>query len=158
MYLACRHIKPNGIRCESPALRGHAFCYFHSKLHSATRIGIMDDLRLPLPEDAAAIQFSIAQISEALLASRIDSKHAAQLLWGLQIASQTIPRSCRNDLETIPSLTVNKEGEELAPVARICNGWDDCGTCKFQDGCTNFHHRIFDQEEDEDESDDEHEE
>src|SRR5208283_4342760 len=103
MYLACRHIKPNGLRCESPALRGHSFCYFHSKLHSATRIGIMDDFRLPLPEDAAAIQLSIAQISEALLASRIDSKRVAQLLWGLQIAIQTIPRSTAFDPESVQS-------------------------------------------------------
>ncbi len=53
MFLACRHIKPNGVRCESPALRGHSFCYFHAKLHSTTRIGVSDDFRLPLPEDAA---------------------------------------------------------------------------------------------------------
>jgi hypothetical protein len=143
MYLACRHIKPNGTRCQSPALRGHAFCYFHSRLHSTTRIGIMDDVRLPLPEDAAAIQLSIARISEALLASRIDCKHAAQLLWGLQIASQTVPRGAERDPESIPSLTVNKDGEELAPVARICNGFDSCKNCKFADGCTNLEHYIY---------------
>ena len=158
MYLACRHIRPNGIRCESPALRGHAFCYFHSKLHSTTRIGVTDDFRLPLPEDAATIQFSIGRIFDALLAKRIDSKQAAQFLWGLQIASQTISRNKRNDLETIPSLTVNKDGEELAPVARICNGLDDCSTCKYEDGCTNFEHRMYEKRKDKDESDEEDEE
>jgi len=158
MYLACRHIRPNGIRCESPALRGHAFCYFHSKLHSTTRIGVTDDFRLPLPEDAATIQFSIGRIFDALLAKRIDSKQAAQFLWGLQIASQTISRNERNDLETIPSLTVNKDGEELAPVARICNGLDDCSTCKYEDGCTNFEHRMYEKRKDKDESDEEDEE
>jgi len=130
MYLACRHIKPNGVRCESPALRGHAFCYFHSKLHSTTRIGIEDDFRLPLPEDAAAIQLSIARTFEALLASRIDSKKAAQLLWGLQIAAQIIPRANGSNPASIHSLTVDKDGEELAPEARICNGFDNCKSCK----------------------------
>jgi hypothetical protein len=154
MYLACRHIKPNGVRCQSPALRGHAFCYFHSKLHSTTRIGIMDDFRLPLPEDAGAIQFSIAQIFEALLASRIDSKQAAQLLWGLQIATQTIPRSNRSDPESIHSLTVNKEGEELAPEARVCNGLDNCEGCKYADGCTNLKHYIYEHEDELDADDD----
>jgi hypothetical protein len=31
MYMACRHIEPNGPRCKSPALRGGSFCYFHAR-------------------------------------------------------------------------------------------------------------------------------
>ena len=153
MYLACRHIKPNGVRCESPALRGHAFCYFHSKLHSATSIGIWDDIKLPLPEDTAAIQLSIAQISAALLASRIDSKRAAQLLWGLQIAIQTIPRGIQFDPESIESLTHTKDGEELAPETRICNGFDKCKGCRYADGCTDLE-RFIQNDDEEDEDDD----
>jgi hypothetical protein len=153
MYLACRHIKPNGVRCQSPALRSHAFCYFHSKLHSATRIGFADDFRLPLPEDAAAIQISIGRIFEALLASRIDSRQSAQLLWGLQIASQTIPRGNRDNPESIHSLTVNKDGEELAPEARVCNGLDNCKGCKYRDGCTNMQRYISDFPDDDDDDD-----
>jgi len=30
----CRHIKTNGRRCCSPALRTRAFCYFHEKSHA----------------------------------------------------------------------------------------------------------------------------
>jgi hypothetical protein len=29
MYMHCRHIKTNGLRCESPALKGSQFCYDH---------------------------------------------------------------------------------------------------------------------------------
>jgi hypothetical protein len=29
----CRHLKANGIRCQSPALSGETFCYFHARLH-----------------------------------------------------------------------------------------------------------------------------
>lgn len=29
----CRHLKTNGIRCQSPALNGETFCYFHLRLH-----------------------------------------------------------------------------------------------------------------------------
>ena len=154
MYLACRHIKPNGLRCESPALRGHAFYYFHSKLQSATSIGSMDDIRLPLPEDTAAIQLSIAQISAALLASRIDSKKAAQLLWGLQIAIQTIPRGLTFDPESVQSLTRTKDGEELAPETRICNGLDKCKGCQYADTCTDIQRYINDDDDDEDEDED----
>ena len=113
----------------------------------------MDDFRLPLPEDAAAIQLSIAQISEALLASRIDSKRVAQLLWGLQIAIQTIPRSTAFDPESVQSLTRNKEGDELAPETRICNGFDRCKGCQYADGCTSLERYIQD-DDDEDDDDD----
>ncbi|HYL13004.1 MAG TPA: hypothetical protein VEV41_08205 [Terriglobales bacterium] len=27
----CEHIKNDGIRCGSPALRGRSFCYFHKR-------------------------------------------------------------------------------------------------------------------------------
>ncbi len=33
-YAICRHIKTNGIRCQSPALASETFCYFHAGLHS----------------------------------------------------------------------------------------------------------------------------
>jgi hypothetical protein len=29
----CRHLKTNGLRCQSPALNGELFCYFHGRLH-----------------------------------------------------------------------------------------------------------------------------
>ena len=29
----CRHLKTNGFRCQSPALNGETFCYFHLRLH-----------------------------------------------------------------------------------------------------------------------------
>ena len=32
MTTICRHIKLNGERCGSPALRDQAFCYFHRTL------------------------------------------------------------------------------------------------------------------------------
>jgi hypothetical protein len=29
LFPTCRHIKPNGVRCGSPALRGKPLCYYH---------------------------------------------------------------------------------------------------------------------------------
>jgi len=37
MYQLCRHIKTNGQRCQSPALLGSAFCYFHSRVHTMAK-------------------------------------------------------------------------------------------------------------------------
>jgi hypothetical protein len=33
----CRHIKSNGLRCGSPALRDQARCYFHHRAHQHTK-------------------------------------------------------------------------------------------------------------------------
>jgi hypothetical protein len=33
MYPECRHVKPSGELCTSPALHGSHWCYFHKRLH-----------------------------------------------------------------------------------------------------------------------------
>jgi hypothetical protein len=163
MYMSCRHIKTNGERCKSPALRGHAFCYFHAKLHCATRIGVMDNVQLPIPEDAKSIQLSLAQIFAALLSSRIDVKHSAQLLWGLQIAIQSLDRqpSEPDEIEPVRFLTRTKDGEELAPIQECCDDDDNCDECESADECPDYHGEGRDDEEncdeDEDDGDDEEE-
>jgi hypothetical protein len=153
MYLACRHIKPNGLRCKSPALRNQVFCYFHSQLHSAKKVSVMDNLELPLPEDPAAIQISIARISQALLCGNIDGKRAGQLLYGLQLAAQTIKLG-RDDPESIGSIAVGDGGEELAPEQRICNGLDNCKECPYAATCTNTLQRYLNLHADDDEDED----
>ena len=109
----CRHVKTNGRRCKSPSLGLSAFCYFHSRLHrrhknllenapallennsnpTSSATGqpqyLPDPLELELPplEDAESIQVSISLLVAALARNRIDSKRAAVLLYGLQLAS-----------------------------------------------------------------------
>jgi hypothetical protein len=36
----CRHIKTNGHRCQSPALTGETFCFFHARLHRDHRAAL----------------------------------------------------------------------------------------------------------------------
>ena len=90
MYLVCRHIKSNGIRCGSPALRGNAFCYYHCKSHAASRIGSMDNVYLPVGEDPAAIQIALSQTIQAMLAHRITTKQAGLMLYSLGVASSVL--------------------------------------------------------------------
>jgi hypothetical protein len=149
MYMACRHIKPNGVRCKSPALSGHAFCYFHSKLHSTTKRSFLDDFKLPVIEDTAALQVAISQICDALLSSRIDSKRAGQLLWAMQISSGNIPRKWMPWPDSVDSVTGTTEGDELAPELRICNGNDECEGCQYAETCPDY-----DPDDDDDDDDD----
>jgi hypothetical protein len=102
----CRHIKTNGRRCRSPRLTGRDLCYFHTRLFqrheaviqtSAPIIGPSVasnalaaspiELNLPALEDPESIQVSISLLVAALADNRIESKRAAVLLYGLQLAS-----------------------------------------------------------------------
>ena len=138
MTTICRHIKTNGERCASPALRDHAFCYFHRTLaqrHAKpepeipTIIHPLDPsrephlaatqptLNLPPLEDRESIQLAASMIVGALASNSLDTKRAATLLYGLQVASA----NARN-LKHRPSLdylvtqtTLTSTGEEIAP-------------------------------------------
>jgi hypothetical protein len=86
-FKSCTHVKADGLRCGSPALRGESFCYFHH--HSAdhrprTQARVV---QIPFPENAAAIQVGIHNLMLAIIDRRIDERRAQQLLWALQIAA-----------------------------------------------------------------------
>src|SRR5579884_528557 len=88
----CRHTKNDGIRCASPAMRGHSFCYFHHRLradikrHSSAEARELP-LQLPPLEDAHSIQLALMEIGHAILTDRISDKKAGLLLYMLQTAS-----------------------------------------------------------------------
>jgi hypothetical protein len=110
----CRHIKTNGHRCQSPAIIGSVFCYFHRNLrrgHHAASAAKAAPLRpetvqyllengqnpaqlatspafsFPPLEDAESIQLAISRLFAAIAASQIDPVQARSLLYALQIAS-----------------------------------------------------------------------
>jgi hypothetical protein len=128
MYRKCRHIKPNGLRCDSPALKQAHFCYFHSKIHT---IGAEPNLKygpmlLPSPEGPAAVLLSIAKINDALLSGRIDTKRAGLLLYSMQIASQHLESHGPSDVDqTIETMTIAPNGDELAPEEIVEEEDDD---------------------------------
>lgn len=157
MYMACRHIKTNGLRCKSPALNESQFCYYHARVHS---IGAQPDakygpMHLPTPEDAASIQLAVAQISDAILNGRIDCKIAGRLLYGLQIAAALVNR--KEDVREsymVQSRTQTAAGDDLAPEERICHPIrDDCTSCQYAETCPNYHDYDADDDEDDDNND-----
>jgi hypothetical protein len=110
----CRHIKTNGHRCQSPAITGSVFCYFHRNLrrgHDAASTAKAAPLRpetvqylmengqnpaqlAPAPaysypplEDAESVQLAISLLFAAIAAGQIDPVQARSLLYALQIAS-----------------------------------------------------------------------
>jgi hypothetical protein len=138
MYRTCRHIKPNGLRCESPALKETYFCYFHMKLHNvgAEVHDKYGNMRLPSPESPAAIQLSIAKINDALINGRIDPKRAGQLLYSMQIASMHLGSHCPSKEDgPVESFSQDCNGDEIAPEKFVCAKEEDCSKCPcFIDG------------------------
>ena len=83
----CRYIRPNGVRCGSPALKGKTHCYFHYRF-----LGIKTDYYLPALEDANSIQMVIMQVVRGVMEDGIDVKKAGLVLYAMQIASQNLHR------------------------------------------------------------------
>ncbi len=80
----CEHIKMNGVRCGSPALKGKNLCYFHFR--AADR----HSKYIPFVEDGNALQFALMQIIRGVMDDRIDLKKANTLLYALQIAASNL--------------------------------------------------------------------
>jgi len=97
----CEHVKPNGIRCGSPALRDEPYCYFHR----IWRNPYQDDHKpfrpdpngilwnFPVLENADAIQMSIQLVLDSVLANKMELKRASLLLYGLQTAAVNVRRT-----------------------------------------------------------------
>src|SRR5438270_314036 len=83
----CQHIKTNGLRCQSPAMKQRRLCYYHEQ-HRLTHPG---HLQLPLLEDANAIQMAIQQVVQAIALGTLDNKRAGLILYGLQTAAINLP-------------------------------------------------------------------
>jgi hypothetical protein len=162
MYMECRHIKVNGLRCQSPALKSGHFCYYHAKLRMAgsepeLKFG---PLQLPAPDDAAAIQLSVARINQAILDGRLDLAKAAALFTGLRIASRFIRRPEFVDPdEVVQSAQQTTSGEELAPDNYVCDDDEYCDDCPYLNQCNRVLHPgdpgYDDSEDDEEEKEEE---
>ena len=123
--MKCRHIKSDGRKCGSPALRDKAYCYFHMQMHRAIH-GQKDDsdaiVNLPPMDDRGAIQVALTQVLRALGSKRLDPRRAGQLLYGIQIATRAVERSIYvSPSQLVPSLTTDAAGEEMGPEEFECN-------------------------------------
>ncbi|GAC1647316.1 MAG: hypothetical protein NVS9B15_05810 [Acidobacteriaceae bacterium] len=81
----CQHVRTNGTRCGSPAMRRRKFCYFHEKLRTQPAT-----ILIPTLEDANAIQMAIQQFVQAVLNGTLEHKTASLALYGLQTASSNL--------------------------------------------------------------------
>jgi len=74
----CSYLKPNGVRCGSPAQHGHNYCYFHTREHRTAMYGARarrrySTVRFDLPplDDMNVIQDLLSQVAGALASDTI---------------------------------------------------------------------------------------
>ncbi len=102
-YSLCRHIKTNGLQCQSPSLSSSDWCYFHSRLHqrhtsfrhtAATRGYLIPGQHIELTalEDRESVQVALSVVINALATGHLETKRATALLYGLQLASMNTAR------------------------------------------------------------------
>jgi hypothetical protein len=146
----CQHIKVNGTRCDSPALKGKAYCYFHyrSRLGDAavppkansqepkastqelSPAGVPLNTDFFLLEDANSIQCALQWVLRRILADSIDRRQAALLLYGLQIAASNVKKTnfepyYERIIRNLPA--AEPETAESAPLAHEpAKKWPDC--------------------------------
>ena len=130
----CRHIKPDGGRCGSPALRKQHFCYYHG---SARRCGPRQPqvqtlaarksstFDLPSPADLAehtGVGLALGLILHKIAHNEIDPRRAGLLLYGLQIASINLKRHSGQksaDLLPVEDVAFDPDHGPLAPQAEL---------------------------------------
>src|SRR5580698_9085422 len=94
----CTHIKVTGVRCDSPALRGEQFCYFHQRMIRGVRTPPRSRLHpIAQLESEEAIQASLMEVINALIRDTIDTKRAELIIRALHIAVKNAHRARFNN-------------------------------------------------------------
>ncbi|MGC2475605.1 MAG: hypothetical protein WA485_14790 [Candidatus Sulfotelmatobacter sp.] len=101
---SCTHIKVTGVRCQSPALRGEQFCYFHQHAHRGVRRPPHSRLHpIALIESEEAIQASLMEVINGLIRNTLDVKRAELIIRALHIAVKNA-RHTRFDSNVYPKV------------------------------------------------------
>ena len=131
----CTHIKVNGVRCGSPALRQEVFCYFHQRMIRGVRTPPRSRLHpIAMLEDEQSIQAALMEIVNAIVRNQIDVARARLVLRALSIAARNAPKThfdwSKSEMvkeipqypaappSAAPSATVTAQAAALATIAK----------------------------------------
>ena len=119
----CHHTKTDGMRCGSPAMHSHSFCYYHARMRAdMKRVSGPDARELPLQfpplEDAHSIQLALMEIARAIAQDRISDKKAGLLLYLLQTASINLKRLEEDRSEQLVRQDYPEAVEEMERLQR----------------------------------------
>jgi hypothetical protein len=146
MYRECRHIKEDGRRCRTGALKGKPYCYFHMNLKRTVR---RPSIEIPPLEDSTSVLLGIGQVMRLLRLDTMDMKRAGLMLYGLQIASSVIKQREQGKPEDYVRSVHDEAGSPidfaealvretpaLASESTVCEPPQDCANCEQKASCT----------------------
>jgi len=95
MVNECRHILTTGHKCKAAALRGQAYCYYHTpaRRYAAGRLTRRGSLKFPSLKDTAGVQSALSLVLGSLGTGRIGPRQAGVYLHGLQLAARFAVKS-----------------------------------------------------------------
>jgi hypothetical protein len=150
----CSHIKVNGVKCGSPALRHQTLCYFHYQWDRRARrrvrlggpVGTNKNtgIDFPILEGPESIMLALMEVQHALLDARIDRLTAHTLLYSLQLAMQlkistfTGLSSRLQSVSTCPELESDLDLDRargLRPAKEVCSTCPDTDSCVESEHC-----------------------
>ena len=92
----CNHIKDDGVRCGSPALRGRLLCYHHDLVYRRHRIPKSAGCNLiPAIKSQRDIRAAVTNVLRAERDGMFSAETLAAMLWGFQIARSLLPKPPR---------------------------------------------------------------
>ena len=98
----CTHIKTNGIRCGSPAVKGTALCFHHSAIKTAldkvvplenVAYGAFTPIPFVFAEDRTSVQINYFLLLQALNEQRIEKRAAEVMLRLLKAMDKNLGKS-----------------------------------------------------------------
>ena len=89
----CQHVKDDGIRCGSPALRGQPFCYNHDQIHHPRHVMGDPGYQIPVLETHKSVELAIRQVLQACHDNKITDLRARTMIYGIQVLA---PYACQN--------------------------------------------------------------
>ncbi|HVP55020.1 MAG TPA: hypothetical protein VMU45_08500 [Candidatus Eisenbacteria bacterium] len=96
-YPTCRHVMDDGNFCQSPAMRGQHYCYFHishrtryAMIAQERARGERTGLYVPPLKDLGAVQLALTELCKAIAADEMDPKSARTLLSVLRTAADNL--------------------------------------------------------------------
>ena len=137
MFRVCAHIKKDGVRCNSPAMKGMNFCYQHiggniRELTRARSTYIGPRLDFLYPGDRQSIQHNLSVIAQAVDDGKIDLQTANTYI--------RIYSACERNLRRWETLYQKDAPEkELAPLPAD----DNAGAPSFRAVDRGPHEQVF---------------
>jgi len=152
----CSHIKSNGSKCGSPALKYHSLCFFHHQWQKRRLTRNYSDMKegwttmtLPPLETKASIILAISEIQANLLTGAIDNHMARTLLYGIQLAIQVKANEAdlaSPEIHALPReiLFELKEDREAhrRPPQKVCDSCERADACASSNDCIHSTEQI----------------